>query len=61
MQSKDKLSQLAVRELDAVINKVDQNISRFTNATPHLSDSLLFSDQLSQDGSWTAGFWFGMV
>ena len=61
MQSKDKLSQLAARELDAVINKVDQNISRFTNATPHLSDSLLFSDQLSQDGSWTAGFWFGMV
>ncbi|MDY3278967.1 MAG: hypothetical protein SOX25_02510 [Eubacteriales bacterium] len=36
MQSKDKLSQLAVRELDAVINKVDQNISCIIPVTANL-------------------------
>ena len=61
MQLKDKVGQMANQELEAAIAKVDQNMKRFNHATPILSDSLLFSDQLSSDGSWTAGFWFGMV
>ena len=61
MQLKDKTGQLANQELAAAIAKVDQNIKRFTDATPHLTDSLLFSDQLSGDGSWPGACSFGMV
>lgn len=56
-----KVKELAARELEAAVQKVDQNIPRFVNNTPHVTNSLRFSDNPAADGSWTGGFWFGMV
>lgn len=49
------------KEIDNVIKKVESNMRIYKNATPHITSSLKYSDNLSYDGNWTGSFWLGMV
>ena len=52
---------LVKKELDGIINKINRIMPLYFEKTPNMAKGLKYSDELSADGSWTAGFWFGMV
>ncbi|MDR0406264.1 MAG: glycoside hydrolase family 88 protein [Clostridiales bacterium] len=55
------LRQLAQKERNGVIAKIDKNMLLYRDKTPCISETARYSDHLSADGDWTASFWTGMV
>ncbi|WP_284639345.1 glycoside hydrolase family 88 protein [Paenibacillus silviterrae] len=48
-------------EVNTIIHKINKQMDIYGTRFPHLSASGLYSNELTEDGSWTGSFWSGMV
>ncbi len=55
------MKDLTKKEIDGIIKKIESNMRLYKNATPHITPSLKYSENMSSDGNWTGSFWTGMV
>ena len=55
------MEKLIKKEIEGILQKINKNMQLYKNATPNITPTLKYSDNMSDDGSWTGSFWMGMV